>query len=122
MRITQGTLLKNAKNEAADRLRRDRHLVCIYLTGSMTTDSPLLGGATDIDLVIIHSSEPEQEREIVRVTDEVHLDIAHYPQMLFRDTRRLRVDPWLGSYLCLDPLVLHDSGHWFDFTGERTWL
>ena len=115
MRITPGMLHKYAKHEAAQRVRKNRHLVSIYLTGSLISDSPLLGGVTDIDLIVVHSSTPEYEREIVRLSDEIHFDIAHYSQQIFRDTRQLRVNPWLGSSLCADPIVLHDSGHWFDF-------
>jgi len=116
MRITRGTLLKNARNEAAQRVSQTRRLVCIYLTGSLVTEIPIMGGVTDIDLIIVHSEEPPLQREIVRLTDEVHIDISHYDQDLFRNTRQLRQDAWLGSFVCRDPIVLHDPQHWFDFT------
>ena len=116
MRITRETLLKTAKETAAERTRQDRRLVCIYLTGSLLQDSPLLGGTTDIDLVIVHDSDPARAREITRLTDEVHLDIAHLSAAVFRQPRHLRLDPWLGGYLCNNARVLYDVGHWFEFT------
>ena len=116
MRINRNTLLKNARNTVAERLYQDRSLVCVYLTDSLLSDEILLGGATDIDLIIVHGADHPIKREIVRITDEVHLDIAHKSQQLYSDTRKLRIDPWLGPFLCKDPLVLHDRGHWFDFT------
>lgn len=116
MRITREHLLKIARDTAAQRSRRSRGLVCVYLTGSLVSETPLLGGTTDIDLILIHDSEPPFPREVVRLTDEVHLDIAHYSQDRFAQPRRLRTDPWLGSYLCANPMPLHDTFHWFEFT------
>lgn len=115
MRITKEALLKAARESAERYARRNRELICIYLTGSLLTETPLLGGSTDIDLVFIHTSTPAFPREIVRLSDEIHLDIAHYSQAMYQQPRHLRVDPWLGSFLVASPLVLFDAGHWFEF-------
>jgi hypothetical protein len=120
MRLTRETLLKIARDTAAQRARVSRRIICIYLTGSVLTENPLLGGTTDIDLVIVHDSEPLQAREIVRLTDEVHLDISHFDQAVFQYPRQLRTHPWLGPYIYRKPLVLHDTQHWFDFTQAAT--
>ncbi|HAD05689.1 MAG TPA: hypothetical protein DCE76_00855 [Anaerolineaceae bacterium] len=116
MRITLEALHKAARESAERYARRDRSLVCIYLTGSLLGDEPLLGGTTDIDLIFVHTTLPPYPREIVRLTDEIHLDIAHLPQSAFQQPRRLRADNWIGSFLCANPIVLHDLGHWFEFT------
>lgn len=116
MRITRETLLKAAKDWTAARLRQDRSVVCVYLTGSLLQEEPLLGGTTDIDLVFVHPNEPEKPREIVRLTDDVHIDVAHLSQSVFHQPRHLRVDAWVGSYLCAGPVMLHDTQHWFEFT------
>ena len=55
-------------------------------------------------------------REIKPITEEYHLDIAHYPQSRFAQARNLRQDAWLGSFLVYNPVLLHDSQHWFEFT------
>jgi len=115
MRLTRETLIKIARESANQRVRVSRRIIAIYLTGSVLEEEPLLGGTTDIDLVIIHDDEPLQPREIVRLTDEVHLDISHYPQSLFQYPRRLRSDPWIGPFIYNRPLVFHDTQHWFDF-------
>jgi hypothetical protein len=115
MRITRDSLMKLAKAKVAEMVYKDRSLVCIYLTGSMLRDAPLLGGTIDIDLICVHRNEPPTPREIVRFTDEVHLDIAHYDQKIFQHPRTLRKDHWLGSYLCEDPIVMHVQQHWFEF-------
>lgn len=115
MRITREKLLKLAQTQVALRVMQNRRLICIYLTGSMLDESPLLGGSADIDLFFVHDTPPPQPREIVPLSEEVHLDIAHVSQEQFQQPRSLRRDPWLGGYLCQNPIVLHDRGHWFEF-------
>lgn len=114
MRITHETLLKIASDAVARQARSSRQLLAAYLCGSLLGEAYLLGGATDIDLVFIYTEAPDNEREIVRLTDEVHLDIAHHGQREYREPRRLRVHPWLGPALntCR---VLYDPQHFMDF-------
>ncbi len=120
MRITRETLIKFAHDAAVQRARVSRRIVCIYLTGSLLEDTPLLGGTTDIDLVIIHDSEPLQPREVIKLTDDIHLDIGHFDQAAFRQPRHLRTDPWLGPFIYSKPMVFHDTQHWFDFIQAST--
>ena len=120
MRLTRETLIKIARDTASQRARVSRRIICIYLTGSVLEESPLLGGTTDIDLIIIHDSEPLQPREIVRLSDEIHLDIGHYAQAVFHQPRHLRSDPWLGPFIYSKPMVLYDTQHWFDFIQAAT--
>jgi len=120
MRLTHETLIKIARDTAAQRAKISRRIICIYLTGSVADENPLIGGTTDIDLVIIQDSEPLQPREIVRLTDELHLDIAYFDQSVFHHPRHLRTDPWLGPFIYKKPLVLHDTQHWFDFIQAST--
>ena len=116
MRITRETLLKIATETAAQRVRQNRSLVSILATGSLLEEEPVLGGTTDIDLIFVHSGQPPIDRELVRLNDEVHLDIAHLPQSLFNQPRQLRVDSWLGPAIYANPILLHDTQHWFEFT------
>ena len=51
MRITREALLKLAHEAAVQRARVNREITCIYLTGSLLSEAPLLGGTTDIDLI-----------------------------------------------------------------------
>ena len=115
MRITRETLLKLAHDTALERVRLNRRIVCVYLTGSLLHEEPLLGGAGDIDLFVIHDSQPTTEREIVRLSDEVHLDIAHLSQDMFHQPRQLRTHPWISPFITAHPLVYHDVQHWFEF-------
>ncbi|MBE9524869.1 MAG: hypothetical protein IMY76_07200, partial [Chloroflexi bacterium] len=91
-------------------------IISVYLRGSVAlADSPLLGGAADIDLVFIHNERPQVSREILYLTDDVHLDIAHHDQKEYLDRRALRVDPWMGPSL-FNAKVLFDPQHFIDFT------
>jgi hypothetical protein len=116
MRITRDMLLKTARQWADQLANQNRQIISIYLTGSLLDEEPLLWCTTDIDLFIIHSDEPAQKREIISVTGEVHLDIAHLSMNVFRHPREKRVDPWLGPFLCQSSICLHDTQHWFEFT------
>ena len=115
MRITPETLHKIAQDTIASRVRSDRSVLAAYLQGSLLTDSPLLGNTADIDLFLVHTGDVEVERELVRLTDEVHLDIAHHTHALYRQPRTLRLHPWLGPavYGCK---ILYDPQHFMDFT------
>jgi hypothetical protein len=115
MRITRDTLLKAAKTYVMQQTMRDRHVICVYLTGSLIDDLPLLGGTADIDLVFVHDDTPPAPREIVRLTPTVHLDLAHHDQTIYKEPKKLRLDPWVGSYLIKDPVVLYGTQHWFEY-------
>lgn len=120
MRITRDLLLNTARETVKRHTFGGHDLVCAYLTGSLIYDQPLLGGVTDIDLVYVHSGDAPCTREIVQITDEIHLDIAHFPQSTFSHPRNLRTDAWIGSFLCKDPLVLYHTQHWFEYTQAGT--
>ena len=115
MRITRDLLLNTAKDTVERELFSSNDIVCAYLTGSITREDPLIGGTTDIDLMYIHSLDVPHKREIIPITDEFHLDIAHFSQSFFSKPRKLRSDAWVGAFLCDYPIVLHDTNHWFDY-------
>jgi hypothetical protein len=115
MRINRNMLLKLANDTVEKYVHEHHSIVAIYLQGSLLTDSPLIGNTADIDLFLIHSDDVAVEREIVRVSDEVHLDISHHSHQLYRQPRELRVHPWLGPaiYSCK---IMYDPQHFIDFT------
>lgn len=115
MRINRETLIKLARETVTQRTRKDRTILAVYLSGALLEEEYLLGGAGDIDLTFIHIDRVEPEREIVRLNDEVHLDIAHHAQKDYSQTRRLRLHPWLGPtiFYCQ---TLYDPQHIMDFT------
>jgi hypothetical protein len=115
MRINPELLLKIARDTVVQRTRADRGVLAVYLHGSLLSSEPVLGGATDIDLFFLHTEAPSERREIVRMTDDVHLDIAHHARALYRNARELRLDPWLGSAVN-GARVLYDPQHFMDFT------
>ncbi|MCF6277164.1 MAG: hypothetical protein L3J16_00215 [Anaerolineales bacterium] len=115
MRITRDLLLRLAKEKAQEKAYNDKTIIAAYLTGSLLSDEPLLGGATDIDLILVHNITPEQSREIIRLNANIHLDIVHRAQKEYEPPRELRTNPWLG-YEIYDPLLLHETKHFFEFT------
>ena len=116
MQITTEVMRQFAETTVEKLTRADHTIVAVYLTGSMITEeNPFLGGAADVDLVFIHIGDPEVSREILRMTDEVHLDIAHHPQRDYMQRLELRVHPWFGPILA-EAVVLYDPQHFLDLT------
>lgn len=115
MRINREILLKIAKDTVDRESRTHRDILSAYLIGSLLEPEPLLGGATDIDLVFVWNSAPPGERVIQPLTDQVHLDIAHHSRTLYRQARRLRQHPWLGQDIARAK-ILYDPQHFMDFT------
>ncbi|MBT3240109.1 MAG: hypothetical protein HON98_05290 [Chloroflexi bacterium] len=113
MRVTKELLIKNAEEVVRSQADADSSLVAAYLTGSLLTESPLLGNTTDIDLVFVHAGLTE-EREFLRLTEDIHLDIQHYPKNVFEPARNLRADPWLGTSI-FNAKPIYDPDHFIDF-------
>jgi len=115
MRFTPEILRKHAQILVEKETKRNRSILAAYLRGSLLYGSPLIGGAGDIDLVFIHSAPPLKENQIIRITPEIHFDIEHHDELLYRNPRELRLDPWLGPTL-RDAVPLHDPRHLLDYT------
>ena len=115
MRITRELLHKIARDTVKARKRSEPDILAAYLIGSVLTEEPLLGGTTDIDLVLVHKYQVPVERETVAVTREVSLDILHKRKDDFDHHRTLRQDPWLGYPLTYNHILLADTDHWLEF-------
>lgn len=110
--IERNTLIQIAKDAALQRMAARPTLISAYLTGSVAANEALLGGATDIDLILIDLAEP-LNREVVRLTDQVALDIEYRPQRDYEHPKNLRTHPWRGPELA-EPLFVHDPRHFFE--------
>lgn len=115
MRITAEILSKLAKDTAARRTQSDRGIQTVYIHGSLLAGDPVFEGTADVDLFFIYMEEIPERREIVRITDDVHLDIAHHPRSLYRQAKDLRRNPWLGPTI-YGSKAIYDPQHFFDFT------
>jgi len=114
MRITSEMLAKLTQDLVSQRTRADRDILAVYLHGSLLREDFLIGGTTDIDLFFVHNDNRAESREIVRVTDEIHYDLAHHPRSIYRHARELRLHAWLGPTIngCK---ILFDPQHFLDF-------
>jgi hypothetical protein len=115
MRVTRESLIRIAKETTQERTYNNKNIIAAYLTGSLLTEEPFLGGVTDIDLVFVTANQPPMTREIVPLTPDFHLDISFHAKAEYEPPRELRVNPWLG-YEIYDPLLLYESQHFFEFT------
>ena len=115
MRITQDLLNKFARETVKQRQRSEPDLHAAYLTGSILDKSPLLGGVTDIDLVLVHKYQAPVSRETLGLTNDISLDIFHKLQEHYDQPRHLRQDPWMGYPLTRSHILLYDTDHWLEF-------
>ncbi len=115
MRITKESLLKNARDVTEKKLAPDKNVLAVFVVGSLLTDDPFLGGTVDVDLLVIYNGEPPRERELLRLSNEIHIDIAYESNEEYAKPRELRGHPWRGWNLW-DPILLHDSGRFFEYT------
>ncbi|MCJ7724560.1 MAG: hypothetical protein MUP03_10545 [Anaerolineales bacterium] len=115
MRITRASLIRIAKETVQQRTYNDKTIIAAYLSGSLLSAEPFLGGTTDIDLVFVHKERPSFRREIVGLGSDLHLDISHQAQKDYLPLRDLRLNPWLG-YEIYDPMLLFETEHFFEFT------
>ncbi len=120
MRITKDLLHKYAIETVKQRQRSEPDLHAVYLTGSVLSDNPMLGGTTDIDMVFVHKYQAPVQREVVPLTREVSLDIVHTVQDDYAKHRELRKDPNLGYPLTHYNINLYDTDHWLEFIQSCT--
>jgi hypothetical protein len=113
MRISRDHLIELARDETKRRTEAG-DVISAYVIGSVARSEPLLGGAADIDLVLIHDHKPLKAHEVVQLSREIHLDIAHHHRALYEEPRTLRVHPWLGPALC-EPVFIYDPDHFFEW-------
>lgn len=115
MRITKEMLYKFATETVKQRRRSEPDLHAAYLMGSLLDDDPLLGGTTDIDLVLVHKYLAPAERETVFLTPEISLDILHKTQEDYAQPRQYRQDALIGYPLTYNHILLYDTDHWLEF-------
>ncbi|MEW6404657.1 MAG: hypothetical protein AB1649_22905 [Chloroflexota bacterium] len=114
MRVTRESLIRIAKETVQQRVFNDKDIVAVYLTGSLLSEEPMLGGTADIDLVFVYGNKPMQGREFIKLTPDFHLDISRRAKDEFKTPRELRGDPWLGFELYA-PTLLYEREKFFDF-------
>jgi hypothetical protein len=115
MRVTKQSLIRIAKERTQELVYNDPTIVAVYLTGSLVSDAdPMLGGTADIDMVLVHGTQPIQLRQIVRLTPDFHLDMRHRSTTDFKSPREMRTDP-LMAWELYDPMLLYEREKFFEF-------
>ena len=115
MRVTRETLLKLTKDIVQKRFVHDHGVTAVFLVGSLRPEDAVIESTADLDLLIIYNGEPPVEREIVKLSNDFHLDIAYESASLYAQPRELRGDPWRG-WAMWDPCLLHQKGRFFEYT------
>jgi hypothetical protein len=114
MRVTSEVLLNIAQEYVLTQTKKTSSLLAAFVHGAALLESPLLAGTGDIDLFLIFNESLPETRQVQRVTDEIHLDIASFLRNTFQQTRQIRLHPWFGPGIngCK---ILYDPQHYLDF-------
>ena len=115
MRITRDALLKIAKDTAEKKFALDKNVTAVFLVGSMLSENPFIGGTTDVDLLVIYNGEPPDTQELIKLSNDFHVDIRYEAASLYAQPRELRGDPWRGHTMW-NPTLLHQKGRFFEYT------
>jgi len=115
MRITKDLLHQFASDTVKQRRRSEPDIHAAYLMGSLLSEAPLLGGTTDIDLVLVHKYYAPTERETASLTPEVSVDILHKTLADFDEPRQFRQNALIGYPLTYNYILLYDTDHWLEF-------
>lgn len=115
MRITRDALLKIAKDTTAKTLAPNKDVTAVFLLGSMLSDDPFIAGTTDVDLLVIYNGEPPDSHEIIKLSNDFHVDIRYEAASRYAQPRELRGDPWRGHAMW-NPTLLHQKGRFFEYT------
>ena len=115
MRVTRETLLKLTKDTVTKRFAHDLDVTAVFLVGSLRPEDAIAEGVADVDLLVIYNGEPPVEREIVKLSNDFHLDIAYETVKQYSQPRELRGDPWRG-WAMWDPCLLYQKGRFFEYT------
>lgn len=115
MRINRDALLKLAKDNVEKRFAHDPNVTAVFLVGSLRPEHAIVEGPADVDLLVLHNGELPREREIVKFSNDYHLDITYEPASLYAQPRELRGDGWRG-WAMWDPQLLFQRGRFFEYT------
>jgi hypothetical protein len=115
MRITHDALIKLAKDTVEKRFAHDPNVTAVFLIGSMRPDHVNVERSADVDLLVLHNGELPRDREIVKLSNEYHLDILYEPVSLYSQPRELRSDGW-RAWAMWDPRLLYQKGRFFEYT------
>ena len=113
MKLTNDLLQKIALDFVKEKAANDYAVKAVGLFGSVLKEDAIVRNSADVDLMI-WESYGSQRREIVELTEDVHLDIEYFSVDDFQQTVELRSMPYKG-YLVYGCKPLHDPDHVLDF-------
>jgi hypothetical protein len=113
--IKRDTLMKYARDLAAQRANQRPSILAAYIVGSVARGDAPFDEAYDLDLFLIDESPgiilPAPED--VRLTPQIIAEISYRRPEFYKDTARLRDHHWMGPEIA-EGLALYDPRHFFE--------
>jgi len=115
MHISRDALLKITKDTVAKRFAHDPNVTAVFLVGSLRPESAAIENIADVDLLVLHNGEIPRDREIIKLSNEYHLDISYEVITAYSQPHELRGDG-LRGWAMWDPQLLFQRGRFFEYT------
>lgn len=113
MKLTNELLQKIAADFVKEKSSSDYGVKSIALLGSVLKGDAIVGNTADVDLLVLESYG-SYRREMIELTEDVHIDLTYYPIDDFQQTVELRTMPYKG-YLIYGCKPVYDPEHVLDF-------
>lgn len=115
MKYTKEYLLEAAQNFVNKKIARDPAISAVLLIGSLRKIDHFIDRPMDVDLLVLRDEKGDVDNELVRISDEHHLDVHYDDALAYDDPKMLRSDSVRGWALW-DASVLYQREHFFEFT------
>jgi len=96
MKYTKEYLLEAAQKFIAKKVERDPSISAVMLIGSLRGYDHLINHPIDVDLLILQNDPVIIENELVRISDDHHLDVHYDDYTAYENPKLLRADGLRG--------------------------
>lgn len=115
MKYTKEYLLEAAQSFIKKKIARDPAISAVLLIGSLRNKEHFIEKPIDVDLLVLRDDQGEVDNELVRISDEHHLDVHYDDTVAYENPKILRSDS-LRGWALWDATVLYQREHFFEFT------
>lgn len=115
MKYTKEYLLEAAQKFIAKKVERDPSISAVMLIGSLRGYDHLINHPIDVDLLILQNDPVIIENELVRISDDHHLDVHYDDYTAYENPKLLRADG-LRGWAIWNAEILYQQDRFFEFT------
>lgn len=115
MKYTKEYLLEAAQKFIHKKVEREPSISAVMLIGSLRSYDHQIDHPIDVDLLVIQDGPVVIENELVRISDDHHLDIHYDDVSAYENPKLLRADG-LRGWAVWNAEILYQRDRFFEFT------